>query len=324
MLRLQGPELFSKWVGETERAVRQLFGLETFFALAKRARPSQGPCVWKGEKGVCVLRLSKARQYAPCVIFFDEIDALGVDREKTDGSGVRRRCRDSPRPAVAASELRTSLPLNDFSLAQVESRVLSQLLTEMDGVGLYSPIVVMAATNRPDLLDAALLRPGRFDRLVYVPLPDAEARQQIASRFFEKCPFSSSLEEAARADGLAQKLRSEEVSRTKSAASKEHAACLVGWWLAARTEGFSGAEVVMVCREAGLEAIRETISSQQGNLQTPPPSVPSLSSVEDELKVELKHLEAALSRVSPRTPASLLRFYEEYHSQTNRSAGAFS
>ncbi len=115
-ISIRGPELLSKWVGESERGIREVF--------------------------------RRARQAAPCVIFFDEIDSLAPMR----GMGG-----DS----------------------MVTERVVSQLLTELDGIQTLQGVVVLAATNRIDMLDTALLRPGRFDKLIYVPLPDKEARKQI-------------------------------------------------------------------------------------------------------------------------------------------------
>jgi transitional endoplasmic reticulum ATPase len=115
-ISIRGPELLSKWVGESERGIREVF--------------------------------RRARQAAPCVIFFDEIDSLAPMR----GMGG-----DS----------------------MITERVVSQLLTELDGIQTLQGVVVLAATNRIDMLDTALLRPGRFDKLIYVPLPDKEARKQI-------------------------------------------------------------------------------------------------------------------------------------------------
>jgi transitional endoplasmic reticulum ATPase len=115
-ISIRGPELLSKWVGESERGVREVF--------------------------------RRARQAAPCVIFFDEIDALAPTR----GMGG-----DS----------------------MVTERVVSQLLTELDGIQSLHGVVVLAATNRIDMVDPALVRPGRFDKIVAIPLPNKEARAQI-------------------------------------------------------------------------------------------------------------------------------------------------
>jgi len=115
-ISVRGPELLSKWVGESERGIREVF--------------------------------RRARQSAPCVIFFDEIDSIAPIR----GIGGE---------------------------SMVTERVVSQLLTELDGIQSLQGVVVLAATNRADMLDTALLRPGRFDKLVFVPMPDKDARQKI-------------------------------------------------------------------------------------------------------------------------------------------------
>lgn len=126
-ISIKGPELLSKWVGESEKGVREVF--------------------------------RKARQAAPCIVFFDEIDAIAPTR----GLG---------------------------SDSHVTERVISQLLTEMDGLEVLSNVIIIAATNRPDIIDAALLRPGRFDRLLYVPPPDKEARMQILKIHTSKKPLA--------------------------------------------------------------------------------------------------------------------------------------
>lgn len=114
-IAIKGPELFSKYVGDTEKAIREIF--------------------------------RKARLSSPSIIFFDEIDAMATQRGADDTS--------------------------------VSDRALCQLLNEMDGVESRAKVIVVAATNRLDIIDTALLRPGRFDRLIKVPLPKKEARKQI-------------------------------------------------------------------------------------------------------------------------------------------------
>lgn len=121
----EGPELFSKWVGESERAVREVF--------------------------------RKARNVAPSIIFFDEIDALGSER--TSGSTT-----------------------------SVQERVLAQLLTELDGISPLNNVIILAATNRPDRIDKALLRPGRLDKIIYMPLPDESTRCEILDIKLAKMP----------------------------------------------------------------------------------------------------------------------------------------
>jgi len=167
----KGPALLSMYVGESEKAVRQVF--------------------------------RKAKQAAPCILFFDEIDALVPIR----GAGGT----DS----------------------HVAERVISQFLTELDGVEELNGVLVLGATNRADLLDPAVLRPGRFDVLLDIPMPDCDGRKEI----FEVALRGKPLSEDARVDDLA-----------------------------ASTEGFSGADIQAVCRRATLEAIRETIEKDDGTV----------------------------------------------------------
>ncbi|NWU83294.1 SPAT5 protein, partial [Onychorhynchus coronatus] len=127
-LAVKGPELMNKYVGESERAVREIF--------------------------------RKARAVSPSVLFFDEIDALAVERGNSSGAG------------------------------NVADRVLAQLLTEMDGIEQLKDVTILAATNRPDMIDKALLRPGRIDRIIYVPLPDAATRREIFKLHFQSMPVS--------------------------------------------------------------------------------------------------------------------------------------
>ncbi|XP_054453458.1 ribosome biogenesis protein SPATA5 [Anoplopoma fimbria] len=166
-LAVKGPELLSKYVGESERAVREVF--------------------------------RKARAVAPSIVFFDEIDALASERGSSSGSGG------------------------------VGDRVLAQLLTEMDGIEQLRDVTVLAATNRPDMIDKALMRPGRLDRIVYVPLPDVPTRREIFSLQFRNMP-------------VAQNVSLDE--------------------LVTRTDKYSGAEITAVCREAALLALQEDIKAE--------------------------------------------------------------
>ncbi len=161
-ISVKGPELLSKWVGESEKAVREVF--------------------------------RKARTASPAVIFFDEIDAM------------------APRRGSSASD------------SGVSERVISQLLTEMDGLESLSDVVVLAATNRPDIIDSAILRPGRFDRVVRVPTPEAEAREQILKIHTGEMPLSKDID-------------------------------LVK--LAKETEGYVGSDLAALCRESAMIALRE-------------------------------------------------------------------
>ena len=173
-LAVKGPELLSKWLGESEKALQALF--------------------------------KKARAAAPTVIFFDEVDAL---------AGRRGEGEDSK-----ASE-----------------RVLSQLLTELDGVQPLRRVIVVAATNRPDLLDPALLRPGRIDRKVYVPPPDTASRREILNIALRGVPVEDT------------GVKKEKAADGRGGLDLDD----VAW----RTEGFSGAEMVALCREAALCAVEE-------------------------------------------------------------------
>ena len=164
---VNGPSLLSKWVGESEKAVREIF--------------------------------RKARQTAPTILFFDEIDALVPRR----GSGDDGR----------ASE-----------------RVVNQVLTEMDGLESLQDVVVIGATNRPDIVDPALLRPGRFDRIIFTPVPDEEGRVQIFEIYLKKMPLAVGVK------------------------AKE---------LAQHAEGYVGADIEGVCREAAMIALREDIKAKE-------------------------------------------------------------
>ncbi|OCT99820.1 ATPase family protein 2 homolog [Xenopus laevis] len=164
-LAVKGPELMNKYVGESERAVREIF--------------------------------RKARSVAPSILFFDEIDALAVERGSSAGN--------------------------------VADRVLAQLLTEMDGIEQLKDVVILAATNRPDLIDKALMRPGRIDRIIYVPLPDAATRREIFKLRFCSMPISTEI-------------------------------CLDK--LVEQTPKYSGAEITAVCREAALLALEEDIQAE--------------------------------------------------------------
>jgi transitional endoplasmic reticulum ATPase len=163
-ISIKGPEVLSKWVGESEKAVRETF--------------------------------RKARQSAPTIIFFDEIDAIAPTRGQSSDS-------------------------------HVTERVVSQLLTELDGLEELHSVVVLAATNRPDMVDTALLRPGRLDRLLYIPPPDEKSRAEIFRIHTKGKPLGPDIDFQA---------------------------------LAKRTKEFVGADIESVCREAAMMAIRDYIN----------------------------------------------------------------
>lgn len=167
-ISIKGPEVFSKWVGESEKAIREVF--------------------------------RKARMAAPAVIFFDEFDSLVPKR----GMG--------------------------YADSGVTERVISQLLTEIDGIMMLEDVVVIAATNRPDIVDPAVLRPGRFDRLIYVPEPDEKARLEILKIYTRNMPLASDVD-------------------------LEH--------LASVTKNYSGADINALCREAALNALRRDLNVKE-------------------------------------------------------------
>jgi transitional endoplasmic reticulum ATPase len=170
-ITIKGPEVFSKWVGESEKAIREVF--------------------------------RKARMAAPTVIFFDEFDSLVPRR----GMG--------------------------YGDSGVTERVISQLLTEMDGIMTLEDVVIIAATNRPDVIDPAILRPGRFDRLIYVPEPDEKARLDIFKLYTKGMPLAKEVD-----------LES----------------------LAKATKSYSGADIEALCREAAMYALRRDVKAQEVTL----------------------------------------------------------
>jgi transitional endoplasmic reticulum ATPase len=165
-ISIKGPEVFSKWVGESEKAIREVF--------------------------------RKARMAAPTIVFLDEMDSLTPRR----GGG--------------------------FSDSGVSERVISQLLTEMDGIVTLEDIVVIAATNRPDMVDSAVLRPGRFDRLIYVSEPDEKSRLQIFKIYTKGMPLAKDVD-------LCQ--------------------------LASVTRYYSGADIESLCREAAMQTLRRDVTA---------------------------------------------------------------
>ncbi len=167
-ISIKGPEVLSKWVGESEKAIREVF--------------------------------RKARQASPTIIFFDELDSITPVR----GSG--------------------------FGSSQVTERVISQILTELDGLEELKDVVVIGATNRIDIVDAALLRPGRFDKLLKVPIPDLDARKQILKIHLEKKPLADDV----KIDELADK-----------------------------TEGYSGADLAALANTTSMLVIKEHIAKSK-------------------------------------------------------------
>jgi len=193
-LSIKGPEVFSKWVGESEKAVRELF--------------------------------KKAKQSAPSIVFLDEIDALAPHRGAHEGS-------------------------------RVTDTVVNQLLTSMDGIENMDDVVVIGATNRPDIIDSSFLRPGRFDELILVGQPDTKALEQIYKIHMQNMPLAK------------------DVDTHK---------------LAVTSEGYTGADIEAVCREAAMIAMRENIEVR---------------------KVKNTHFMKALETVRPSIDDEMISFYKE-------------
>jgi SpoVK/Ycf46/Vps4 family AAA+-type ATPase len=193
-IAVKGPELLSKFFGESEKRVRDLF--------------------------------KKAKQVAPCIIFFDEIDALA--------------------------------PRRGIGMHEASERIVAQLLTEISGIEEVKNVVLIAATNRPELVDPALLRPGRLDKLIFIPPPDEKARLEILKVHTRKVP-------------LAKDVNLEE--------------------LAKRTEGYSGADLEALVKEAAMNALREDINAKE---------------------VKAKHFEEALKKIPPSLSKELIEYYKRF------------
>jgi transitional endoplasmic reticulum ATPase len=201
-ISVKGPEIFSKWVGESEKAIREVF--------------------------------RKARTAAPAIIFFDELDSIIPRR----GAG--------------------------YSDSGATERVISQLLTEMDGIESLQNVVVIAATNRPDILDPAVMRPGRFDRLIDVPAPDAKALMQIF------------------------KIHARDMPLSKDVDLQE---------IAEKAKGYSGADVEALCREAAMNALRDSIDSKE---------------------VTRKDFDKAMETVKPSINEKMEEYYEQFSERSRK------
>ncbi|MEM7821818.1 MAG: CDC48 family AAA ATPase [Candidatus Aenigmatarchaeota archaeon] len=200
-ISVKGPELTSKWFGESERMIRELF--------------------------------RRAKQVAPCIIFFDEIDAIAPRRGLYYGT-------------------------------HATESIVSQILSEISGLEELRGVVVIAATNRPDIIDPALLRPGRFDRLLLVPAPDEKTRYEILKVHTKKMPLAKDVD------------------------LKE---------LAKRTEGFSGADIEALCREAAMNALRENMKAKE---------------------VKEKHFEETLKKIVPSLTKEVQDHYQKFVERQRR------
>ncbi|MDR0766884.1 MAG: AAA family ATPase, partial [Methanosarcinales archaeon] len=199
-ISVKGPELMSKWVGESEKGVREIF--------------------------------RKARLASPSIIFFDEIDSIVPKRGSYEGS------------------------------SHVTESVVSQFLTELDGLEELKNVVIIGATNRPDMIDPALLRPGRLEKHIYVPPPDAEGRSQVIDVYLKGVK-----------DLLAGDLDIDDLIK--------------------KTDGFVGADIEALVREAKMVAIREFVSMMAGR------SEEDVELAIGNVRIYRKHFDEALKRVRP-------------------------
>ncbi|KAI9594932.1 P-loop containing nucleoside triphosphate hydrolase protein [Syncephalis fuscata] len=220
-ISVKGPELLNKYVGESERAVRQVF--------------------------------ARARASSPCVVFFDELDALCSRR--------------------------------DDSQSEASARVVNTLLTELDGVDARKQVFIIAATNRPDIIDAAMLRPGRLDKLLYVELPVASERSEILRTLCRDTPLSNNV-------------------------SLEHIAADI------RCEGFSGADLASLVREAGVAALRSTLYAH-GTLQPMTPTGDHATSTTSPIRIKVcgEHFEMAFRKVTPSVTKQDMKKYDTLRKQ---------
>lgn len=204
-IQVKGPSLLSMWVGKSEEGVRKIF--------------------------------ERARQVSPCVIFFDEIDAIAGKRGMETGT-------------------------------KVTERVLNQMLAEMDGLEDLNNVIVIGATNRPDMIDSALLRPGRFDKILLVDAPNEEGRKNVLRIQTKKMPLAKGV---------------------------------VIESLAKMTEGYTGADLEALTREAAMLSLRENVEAKE---------------------VKKKHFEEALKKIRPSVSKSVLEVYKKIEDNFLKSAKA--
>ncbi|CAH8602718.1 unnamed protein product [Dicrocoelium dendriticum] len=227
-ISIKGPELLTMWFGESEANVRDIF--------------------------------DKARQAAPCVLFFDELDSIAKSRGGSVGD------------AGGAAD-----------------RVINQLLTEMDGMSSKKNVFIIGATNRPDILDGAILRPGRLDQLIYIPLPDEKSRVNILRANLRKSPV------AADVDLL---------------------------YLAKVTQGFSGADLTEICQRACKQAIREAIEAEiraERERQSRPNAMDDESDPVPE--ITRRHFEEAMRYARRSVTENDVRKYEMFAQTLQQSRG---
>ncbi|XAR50214.1 Vesicle-fusing ATPase [Bertholletia excelsa] len=228
-ISVKGPELLTMWFGESEANVREIF--------------------------------DKARQSAPCVLFFDELDSIATQRGTSVGD------------AGGAAD-----------------RVLNQLLTEMDGMTAKKTVFIIGATNRPDIIDPALLRPGRLDQLIYIPLPDESSRVQIFKACLRKSPVSKDVDLAV---------------------------------LARHTHGFSGADITEICQRACKYAIRENIEKdlERERKKRENPEAMEEDDVDDVSEIKPVHFEESMKYARRSVSDADIRKYQLFAQTLQQSRG---
>eukprot|EP00268_Persea_americana_P042601 TRINITY_DN4264_c2_g1_i2.p1 TRINITY_DN4264_c2_g1~~TRINITY_DN4264_c2_g1_i2.p1 ORF type:complete len:799 (-),score=201.60 TRINITY_DN4264_c2_g1_i2:156-2552(-) len=228
-ISVKGPELLTMWFGESEANVREIF--------------------------------DKARQSAPCVLFFDELDSIATQRGSSVGD------------AGGAAD-----------------RVLNQLLTEMDGMSAKKTVFIIGATNRPDIIDPALLRPGRLDQLIYIPLPDESSRYQIFKACLRKSPLSKNVD-----------LKT----------------------LAKYTQGFSGADITEICQRACKYAIRENIEKdiERERRKKENPEAMEEDDTEEIAEIRACHFEESMKYARRSVSDADIRKYQSFAQNLQQSRG---
>ncbi|KAF7035876.1 hypothetical protein CFC21_046662 [Triticum aestivum] len=227
-ISIKGPELLTMWFGESEANVREIF--------------------------------DKARQSAPCVLFFDELDSIATQRGGRVGD------------AGGAAD-----------------RVLNQLLTGMDGMNAKKTVYIIGATNRPNIIDSALLRPGCLDQLIYIPLPDEASRHQIFKACLRKSPVAKDVDLGA---------------------------------LARFTSGFSGADITEICQRACKYAIREDIEKDMERQRMGKDTMEVDGGLEDEVaEIKVAHFEESMKYARRSVSDAAIRKYQAFAQTLQQSRG---
>jgi len=229
-ISIKGPELLTMWFGESEANVREIF--------------------------------DKARGAAPCVLFFDELDAIAKARGSSlgDAGGAR-------------------------------DRVINQILTEMDGVGVKKNVFIIGATNRPDIIDPAILRPGRLDQLIYIPLPDLPSRLAVFKSCLRKSPVAKEVDLE---------------------------------FLAKKTAGFSGADITEICQRACKLAIRESIEKDieaRNRMETENAEAPAEPAEDPVPEITRNHFEESMRFARRSVSDNDIRKYEMFSQTLQQSRG---